>query len=271
MGLSLDVLDPPLDDIAFLSRSNHRVRVLEALAGGDLTRGELRDVIGTSQPTLGRVLDGFQERGWATENGRGYALTPFGRLLADEFGGLMDTVETIQQLRELAPRLPLEEMDFDLRLLAQSTITTPSPTDASAHFRRESDLLPHTERIRFLCNQAQPETVETYRDWVIERGGHLEAIIAGDAIDAASAHPSMGACLRDLLGSDRVTIHRYDGPVSIMLGRLDDTASIVPLDDAGVPCAFIESGNESVRAWVADTLDSYQERAERVVPGDLPR
>ena len=32
MGLSLDELDPPLDDIAFLSRSNNQIAVLEELA-----------------------------------------------------------------------------------------------------------------------------------------------------------------------------------------------------------------------------------------------
>lgn len=264
MGLSLDELDPPLDDIAFLSRSNNRNRVLVELAEGGRTRRELRDAIGTSQPTLGRVLDGFQERGWVTKDGREYSLTPFGRLLVEEFDDLMATVETIQQLRDLAPRLPLEEMDFDLRLLAEATITTPSPTDASAHFRREVELMERTERIRFLCNQAQPETVERYRDWVVESGGHLEATIAGDAIDAASTSAEMGPYLNDMLASDRATIYRYDGPVSIMLGLLDDTASIVPLDDNGVPWAFIESEHEPVKSWVADTLEAYREQAEEI-------
>jgi predicted transcriptional regulator len=264
MGLSLDELDPPLDDIAYLARSNNRVNVLEELVGNDQTRRDLRDTTGISQPTLGRILDGFQERSWVTKNGRGYELTPFGQLLADELGSLMDTVEAIQQLRNLAPRLPLDEMDFDLRLLAEATITTPSPTDASAHFRREGELLAETGRLQFLCNQAQPETVERFRDWVIEGGGQLEAIISGDAIDAANADPAMGAHLHDLLGSDRVTIYRYEGPVSIMLGLLDETASIVPLDESGVPCAFIESENEAVRAWVSDTLDSHRAQAELI-------
>jgi hypothetical protein len=185
-------------------------------------------------------------------------------MLADEFYGLMDTAETIQHLRDLAPRLPLEEMEFDLRELADATITTPSPTDASAHFRREAELLERTDGIRFLCNQAQPETVERYRDWVLEEGRDLEAIIAGDAIDAASAEEGMGTHLHDLLASDRVRIYRYDGPVSAMLGLLDDVASIVPLDASGVPCAFIESESEAVRRWVSDALETYRDRAERV-------
>lgn len=265
MGLSLDELDPPLDDVAFVARSNNRVDVLEALAERDLTRRALHDVTGISQPTLGRILDGFEERGWATNgrNGNGcqYRLTPLGSLLAEEFGSLLAVAGTIQTLQKLAPRLPLDEMDFDLRALSDATITTPKPTDATAHFRREAEVLDNTARLQFLCNQAQPETVARYRDWVVEEDGHMEAVITGDAIDAALAHSVMGPQLREMLATGRASIHRYDGDVSFMTGMLDDTASIVPLDDSGVPCAFVESDNDAVRAWVAATLDSYRDES----------
>jgi hypothetical protein len=42
--------------------------VLEKLERDDWTRRDLRDETGISQPTLGRILDGFEERGWATEH-----------------------------------------------------------------------------------------------------------------------------------------------------------------------------------------------------------
>ncbi len=270
MGLSLDTLDPPLDDVAFLARSNNRVDVLDELAADDYTRRELRDITGISQPTLGRILDGFQERAWVAKNGRTYTLTPFGRLLVGEFRALLDTAGTIQQLRDLAPRLPLDAMDFDIRQLADATVTTPKPTDASAHFRREGELLARTDRVQFLCNQAQPETVEVYRDWVVESEGTLETIIAGDAIDAAIDHPTMREYLHDMLSSDRVAIYRYDGPVSVMLGLLDDVASIIPLDETGIPCAFIESDNETVQAWVTGRLETYREEADRLTLEHLP-
>jgi len=274
MGLSLDELAPPLDDVAFVARSNNRVEVLETLAESDLTRRELREATDTSQPTIGRILDGFEERGWVTNEGTGnggaYRLTPLGRLLAEEFGSLLDTVGTIQTLREIAPHLPMEEMDFDLRALADARITTPRPTDATAHFRREAEVLARTDRLQFLCNQAQPETVERYHDWVVEDGGRLEAVITGDAIDAASAHRVMGRHVRELLTSGRTTIHRYDGDASFMMGMFDDTASLVPLDDSGVPCAFVESDHEAVRKWVTDTFDSYREKATQLSADDLP-
>lgn len=113
MGLSLDELDSPLDDIAFLSRSNNRVAVLEALARDDQTRRELREATEVSRPTLGCVLDGFEERGWVANSGSGnghdYFLTPLGQVVAEEFTETMATVETVQKLRDLAPQIPFDE------------------------------------------------------------------------------------------------------------------------------------------------------------------
>jgi predicted transcriptional regulator len=266
MGLSLDELDPPLDDLAFLSRSNNRIAVLEALARDDQTRRELRDATGVSRPTLGRVLDGFEERGWVASTGSGnghdYSLTPLGRVVVEAFSDVMAAVETVQKLRDLAPRIPFDELGLDPRDLADAHITTPSPTDATAHTRRERELLARTNRLLFLCNQAQPETVERYRDWVGGADRELEAIISGDAIDAAMADEAMAADLDAMLAEGGVTIHRYEGDVSAMLGLFEDVASIVPLDDSGVPLAFVESDDETVRVAVADTLARYRDRSE---------
>lgn len=268
MGLSLDKLDPPLDDIAFLSRSNNRIAVLRELARDEQTRRELREATNVSRPTLGRVLEGFEERGWVANNGSGngheYFLTPLGRVIVEEFTDMMTTVETVQKLRELAPRIPFDELGLDPRDLADARITTPSSTDATAHARREVELLAETNRIQFLCNQAQPETIKRYRDWIVESDGRLEAIITGDAIDAAMADEEMSMYLQDMIAADDLTINRYEGDVSVMIGLLDDVASIVPLDDSGVPCAFVESDDETVRSAVSDTLERYRDRAEPI-------
>lgn len=268
MGLSFDELEPPLDDIAFLSRSNNRITVFRELARGPHSRRELQDLTGVSRPTLGRVLDGFEERGWVRSDGAGngsdYSVTALGRVVIEEFTDVMDTMETVQQLQELAPRIPFEELGLDPRSLADARVTRPSPTDATAHTRRERELLERTDRVQFLCNQAQPETVERYRDWAVEADRELEAIISGDAIDAAMRDEAMATHLDDIRSAGGVTVHRYEGAVSAMLGRFDDTVSIVPLDDSGVPCAFVETDDETVREAVTATLQRYRDRADPI-------
>lgn len=270
MGLSLDEIEAPLDDIAFLARSNHRIAVLTELADGERTRRQLRDAVDVSRPTLGRVLEGFEERSWISQDDRHYALTPIGRVLAEEFTDLMDTVETLQELGELAPYLPLEAIDFDLRRLADARITTPTATDATAHVRREESLAERADEIRFFCNSAHPYMIEVYRDRVVEEGQRLDAVIAGDAIDAAGDDPEMRSLLEGLLASERTSIHRYDGTFSAMVGVLGETAVINALDGSGVPRGIVETDDEVVRAWVEETIDVHKAEAEEITASTLP-
>jgi hypothetical protein len=58
----------------------------------------------------------------------------------------------------------------------------------------------------------------------------MEAIIADAALEAAPADEAMADALGELRAADGVTIHRYDGAVSAMLGRFDGVATIVRVD-----------------------------------------
>ena len=57
-----------LDDIDFLTRSEHRVTVLEALMDEPREYGELKDLTGVSRVTLNRLLAQFEEKKWIVED-----------------------------------------------------------------------------------------------------------------------------------------------------------------------------------------------------------
>lgn len=259
----------PLDDIAYLARSANRVTALERLAEGPTARQALHTDTGISQPTLGRLLDGFEERGWVTcdrTNGRTYELTPFGEVVAAEFDDLLTTVGTMQRFRAVADALPLASMDFDLQRFTAADITSPSPTDATAHMRREDELIAEADSVRFLCSSSFGPGIKAYRDRLVGTDKRFEAVITADALDAATADPDSAEWIRDLAQAENVTLYRYAGPLNYILGVIDETVSIVPLDETGVPLAFIESRDEVIRTWAEAELDAYRERAERLEP-----
>lgn len=264
-----------LDDVAFLARSEHRAEVLDRLTSDEWTRRELHDATGISQPTLGRILSGFEDRGWAiqdgSENGREYTLTPLGELLAEEFSTLLETTSTVRKLRDVVPHLPFDEMDFDLSHLREARITTAQPDDVLAHMRRQDEVADRSDHVRTLCSSFSPSAIQAERDRIVNGDHTGESIVTGDALDTLSADDEIAAWLDDIIASGRATIYRYEGEVPVMLGLFDDTAGIVPLDEDGMPCgAFIETDNEAIRVWVKETLDAYRERAEEVTAGDLP-
>lgn len=260
----------PLDDIAFLARSPHRVAVLDVLADGPRTRREIREVTEISQPTLTRILSGFEDRSWVEKQGQEYSLTPFGSLLAEEFGALHETVETMQQLETIGPYLPLQEMDVDVRLFRDATITLPRPPDVQATLRRGEDLIRDASRIRWLGATFTLDSLPKQRELVLERGQTQEIIIGSDAFEGMLSHSQAIPVVRELLTNKDVTVYRYAGEIPFTLVLADDVAGIVPYNDEGAPCALIDTTDETVREWVVDTLDDYRNRAERITVDDLP-
>jgi DNA-binding IclR family transcriptional regulator len=54
-----------LADVDYLSRSDNRVTLLDALAEGAATRRALAEETGVSRATLDRIVTEFEERDWA--------------------------------------------------------------------------------------------------------------------------------------------------------------------------------------------------------------
>jgi predicted transcriptional regulator len=260
----------PLDDVEYLASSGYRVEVLKALADGTHTRPELRDSTGIPQPTLGRILTGFEERGWIERAGGEYRITGLGSMLAEDFAGLLETVGTVQDLAEIRGQLPIEEMDFDLRLLREARITVPRPPDVFAHFRRGEEIVRDAAAVRTLVSTFSLDTLPKQREWVLERGQREEVIMAADAFDGLVSRPEAIGTVLEVLASENMSVYRYEGEVPFGLTLADDVALIVPYDEENVPCALIETENETVRGWVVRTLDEYRDRATEVTVEDLP-
>lgn len=258
-----------LDDVEYLASSPNRVAVLEAMVSDSHTRAELRELTGISQPTLGRVLEGFESRGWISKSGNVYRLGRFGRLLADEFDRLLDTVETVQKLARLEARLPTEQMDFDVRQFREATITTPHHPDVFAHLRRAEELVTRAAQTTWLTGNMYLDSIPKQRELLLERGQIQEVVISTEAFDVALSRPETVAIIRELLESGRLTVYRFDGTVPLSVGIADETAIMVPYDDNDVPCALIDTENEVIRDWVAETIRDYRERADLLTVADL--
>ena len=263
----------PLSDVAFLARSPHRVQVLQTLGDGPRRRPDLHDETGIPQPTLGRILGDFEDRNWVQRDAREYALTAVGELVAEEFDELLETVETVQRLGDVARLLPTDELGFGAERLRSATITRPASGDALRHVRRAEERIAGARELRILTDTMIPGALETLRDQVVatpESDLLVESVITGDAIEQALTHPALADWIRDLLGSERTPVYRYDGTSPMTVALADGTAMLGPTDEQGVPAVLIESDDEVVRAWVGAQLDAYREQSTALTLDDLP-
>ncbi|WP_411965578.1 helix-turn-helix transcriptional regulator [Haloferax sp. YSMS24] len=263
----------PLDDVEFLARSAHRVEVLQTLTSGARTRPELRDETGISQPTLGRVLGSLQERNWVEQNGREYVLTAFGELVAEEFSDLLDTVETVQRLGEIISLLPTEQMDFDVRLFGDATVTTPTTGDVFRHIRRVETLVYDADHLRLLSTTVAPGSPEEHLERVekfLAGDQVVESVLTVNTLDQSTSVPEIAEIFADILLFERVQLYLYEGTIPQMVGVSDGTAFLVPFDGQGIPAAVIETTNPTIRSWAETTIDEYISKSTKLTADSLP-
>jgi predicted transcriptional regulator len=87
-------MKPPYEDLRFLARSEDRFRVLETLVNGRHDRQSLHDVVTVSPATMGRLLDGLEQRQWIVHRGDEYETTELGNAVAEEFACLVHLLKT---------------------------------------------------------------------------------------------------------------------------------------------------------------------------------
>ncbi|MDQ2050283.1 MarR family transcriptional regulator [Natronolimnohabitans sp. A-GB9] len=140
----------PIDDIAYLARSEHRVPTLVALTEQPRSRSELCELTGVSSSTIRRTLGEFEDRAWIRKEGYQYVATSLGRAIATGMEELIAQVETEQKLRDVCRYLPDDVIEFTLEMSSETTVTV---ADHDAPYRpvsRFRSLLLETERFQFL-------------------------------------------------------------------------------------------------------------------------
>src|SRR6056297_1738375 len=124
-----EVPDEVLEDIAYLVRSKHRVQILDLLTGASFSRGEIKERTEIARTTIDRIINEFEERGWAkrTTDG-GYRATPTGEQVVSEFEPFVTSMDAIRNLGDLAAWLPTDDVPIELRHFRDATVRRPDPT-----------------------------------------------------------------------------------------------------------------------------------------------
>lgn len=260
-----------LEELEFIARSQHRIRLLSELSLEDRSRRELHDATEISQPTLGRILGDYERREWVSNNHDGtYALTPLGALIAGSVNDLLDAIDVATELSGLADQLPLARFGFDLSHLSTARITTPSAEDPLSHMRRFDELAETADRVSMFTNVllCSPGNSTASADRELLENVD-EIVVTGSGLDTDTDDGALRAWLAGRIEDDDLAIYRYDGAAEYLLGTFDDRVGIVPIDDVGMPTGVIESNAEPVHSWVAERFGNFRRSGTRIGPDDL--
>jgi predicted transcriptional regulator len=259
-------MEAPLEEIEFLARSTNRVEVLQLLASGPRTRQDLAAATGASQATLGRILEDFAERSWVNREGSEYVATATGELVADGVEELVSVLETEAKLRDVVAYLPAAELGFDLRRLADATVTVPSRTRPSAPLQRVVDAMEGAKTLRAFSHTLNEQSLATARERVAAGEQTFEAVLSTDAIEALADDEGLWAELRALAGSDDAEIRVRRAAVPLSVTVADGTVYLLVRDEGGILRASLHTDDPAIREWAEETFSEYWNAADPFDP-----
>lgn len=252
-----------LDDIAFLARSSNRVDALSVLADGPRERAELETMTGVSRVTAKRILDDLLDRGWVAKSGRTYETTPLGELVEREFSRFFETMQAANRLQDLVQWFPDDGLGFDLRRLTDADITLPTRNNPFAPFRRAIEKLTAASRVSELTHSMPLELLSVHYEAVTTDGQTLTVVLESTTLDDLLDDAESAAALETLLECG-VEVSAYDGEIPYAIGVADDSVGLLLTDSVGLPRAFLETTDDTVRSWATATIDEFARDARRV-------
>lgn len=255
-----------MDEVAYLSRSTSRVRILDALAVDSYTRSDLEKTTGIARTTVGRIINEFEERGWVHRTVDGaYTATPTGEGIISEFKPFVASIQTIENLGDLVAWLPTDEVPIGLHFFTDATVRRPDPTDPMSTIEDFNDRLTGVSEFHCLVGVAPPIPFErAMRDGVVNRGLRTEHVITADELSYLLEQPERLPRWRDYIEAG-ANVFLYDGQIPCNLFVFDDTLVITnSQSDIGESLVGIESGNEAVLSWAHEVITKYKEEAERL-------
>jgi len=259
-------------DVEFLARSPDGIRILrELLDHSESSRGDLHAAADATRTTVQRNLDALVERGWITNSGRTYEISPCGRLVA---AGVLDLVETTgmaSELQEFLKWTSLEALDVDPRLLSDAEITVVDPGDPYAPVNRHVQALADADRVRLLLPVVGHKAMHTSHKATMAGDQSGEVVLSPEAAETVTSKPEYRELFADFLEHPRWEAFVTDDEVPFCLGIVDGLVQIGVEDDEGVPRALAESSSDELRAWARETFDGYVEEAREVSGSSMER
>lgn len=256
-----------LEDITFLTRSEHRIEVLDAVSDESRTRHELRELTGASRVTVNRILEDLEDRGWlAQQNGR-YEATAKGAFVAEEVTGLTSNLAVSKKLDDALQWIPTEAFDFDLALLRDAEIFRKSNWgDHTETIRRITNLVSQTSRIRGTAVGFSHEVVDAIREAITENDISFDVVVEESTLEMIRKDTGLQNQFQEILQSENASMALCSGPGPFhMVMIFDQTVMVCGKPTGGGPRpGWVRTDNDTVRTWAVGYVESARDDSTRI-------
>lgn len=254
-----------IEDISYLSRSDHRIPTLVALASDPRSRSELCEMAGVSSSTIRRTVCEFEDRHWIRKNGYQYETTQLGSFIASAMSDVVDRFETERKLRDVWEWLPGEHTGFTLDMCSRNTtVTTATPDNPYKPVNRFISLLDDTDEFRFTGYDVA--LLEPSKDELCSRilEGMETEIITPPRV-AKYMRTTYPELFSEALESGNLSVRLHDDMPSYGVSLFDDHVAISGYDpDSLTVRVLIDTDNPSAREWAESIYYSYRRKTPTV-------
>lgn len=259
-------MDASFELVSFLTRSENRMTVLEALGDGPGSRVDLQESTAIPRTTLSRILADFRDRDLADRDGHRFELTPLGQHLADELAALFSSVDSMTALQTVAQWLPLDTLGVAIDELEDVDVTLPTPIDPMAPVKAAAEFIEDTEHVRGFCYSVIHGPILAECRNVTERGHRFEGVIAKGVLDVVAADPELSSRLAALLTHGAADVWVLDGVIEPQLMIADGTTMFLVADDDGTIRGLVTIGDEAIHPWAISRFEEIKQAAEPLDP-----
>ncbi|MFC4550106.1 MULTISPECIES: helix-turn-helix transcriptional regulator [Halorussus] len=254
----------PIDDIAYLARSEHRAPTLVALTVRPRHRFELKETAGVSSSTIRRTLSEFEDRNWIRRVGHRYEATPLGAYVASAMADLIERVETERKVRDVWQWLPDEDSGFTIEMCVDAVVTVAEADNPYAPINRFLTLLRETDTFRFVGSSLA--LLEPCRE---EFCGQIIDGMRAELVDSPNVARYIRSTYPELssrtLESGNLTVELYDDLPPYGVGIFDHRIAICGHDfDSVTVRVLLDTDSRDARRWAESTYSLYRRRAPTV-------
>lgn len=241
-----------------------RKEILQGFAEEPRHRRELEEAFDISKTTCHRIIRSFDENGLVRRTDDGYGLSQLGMAVTEQVEEFERNVRSAYQLEPLLDTFESADVDFDVELFADATITRPQPENPSPPINRYLELFQEAETIRTLDRASfiPPLYVEEILTYGIEVDGGGIAIYPKSVIE--TRHTEYADIHREIYEEGlplRYRIHD-DVPFGMNIYGGDHVGLRAYDDETGNLLLFADTDDPDAIAWAMDVFEHYYEESK---------
>jgi predicted transcriptional regulator len=238
--------------VDLLNLSQKRYDILCLICEGTLDKAAVEERIDSSRPTVDRAYREFEEMGILNSTGTSYDLTNFGALYCEEFSRVRETLETIDQIREILSYLP-SDSTIDMRLLEGADVQVAKEHAPQEPFMEVVNVALDADSIVGYSSTVMPNYVDVFYSLVVDSGIETTLVFTDDVVEVL--RDNYADEFDDLTAADNATIHSTPRIKTYGLLMADDTIAVPVGHERDRLQAVILNDTEAAAEWGQEYLD----------------